>query len=130
MDGATARFRHPNIWHTRCRVYELKQYLRSGAKRWRSRAGISHYLIISRDRIQLYLEKGFSYVRVVMNIRPQNMAYSDLAHALLASNAPTIKTVAILIIFSLPALGLFCRFIQDLLDFPDALFNGLLEVAG
>ena len=67
VDGATARFRHPNVWQTRCRVYELKTYLRGGAKRWRSRAGISHYLVVPRDRIQLYLEKGYSYVRVVIN---------------------------------------------------------------
>ncbi|MEI8351391.1 MAG: hypothetical protein WCG36_03660 [bacterium] len=67
LTAATAQFRHPNVWQTRCRVYELKQYLRSGAKRWRSRAGISHYLVIPRDRILLYLEKGYSYVRVLIN---------------------------------------------------------------
>ena len=67
VDSATARFTHPNVWQTRCRVYELKRYLRGGGKRWYSRAGVSHYLVIPRDRIQLYREKGYSFVRVLIN---------------------------------------------------------------
>lgn len=67
VDAATARFRHPNVWQTRCRVYELKRYLRGGGKQWYSRAGISHYLVVPKDRIQLYREKGYSYVKVVIN---------------------------------------------------------------
>ena len=67
IDSATARFKHPNLWHSRCRVYELKSYLQGGGKRWLARAGISHYFVVPKDRIQLYREQGYSYVRVLIN---------------------------------------------------------------
>lgn len=76
ITAATARFRHPNVWQTRCRVYELKTYLRGGGKRWHSRAGISHTLVIPRTRILLYLEKGYSYVRVLINGVPATLNVS------------------------------------------------------
>ncbi|MEI6166501.1 MAG: hypothetical protein WCS52_04845 [bacterium] len=67
VDGGTARFNHPNLWHSRCRVYELKSYLQGGGKRWRARAGISHYFVVPKEHIKLYREQGYSYVRVLIN---------------------------------------------------------------
>ena len=65
--SAAARLRHPGIWATRCRIFEFKTYLPHGGKRWHARAGISHFFIVPKGRIQLVLEKGFSYVPVEIN---------------------------------------------------------------
>ena len=64
---AAARFSHPRILATRPRVYEFRTYYAAGAKRWHARAGISHYLLMPKTEIRLVLEKGHSYVPVVIN---------------------------------------------------------------
>ena len=65
--AGAARFQHPGIWATRCRIFEFKTYLPRGGKRWHSRAGISHFFVVPKDRIRLVLDKGYSYVPVEIN---------------------------------------------------------------
>lgn len=64
---AASKFSHPNIATTAKRVYEFRTYYASGHKRWHSRAGVSHWLVIPRTAVTLLPEKGYSYVKAEIN---------------------------------------------------------------
>lgn len=64
---ASASFTHPNISETAKRIYHFRTYYASGHKRWRSRAGVSHYFVIPRSAVTLLPEKGCSYVKALIN---------------------------------------------------------------
>lgn len=62
-----ANFKHPNIALSVPKIYEFKHYRHGGGKFYTSAAGISHYLVIPRNKITLLPEKGYSYVKAVIN---------------------------------------------------------------
>lgn len=64
---AAARFTHPNIAATAKRIYEFKHYRDSGSKFWTSSAGVSHYFVVPRSAVTLLPEKGYSYVKAIIN---------------------------------------------------------------
>ena len=64
---AGASFTHPNISETAKRIYHFRTYYASGHKRWRCRAGVSHYFVIPRSAVTLLPEKGCSYVHALIN---------------------------------------------------------------
>ena len=62
-----ANFQHPNIVARKCEVHEFKHYRKAGSKFWTARPGVSFYLVIPKDRIEMIPERGFSYVPVKIN---------------------------------------------------------------
>ncbi len=60
-----SRFTHPNIAATLQRIYEFKSA--GPGRRWRSRAGVSHYFILPRDTIVLLPDRGYSYIPATVN---------------------------------------------------------------
>jgi hypothetical protein len=64
-----ASFAHDNILAKRSEVFEFKHYKRSGYKFWTSQSGVSYYVAIPMDRIELgeEPEKGLSDVPVIIN---------------------------------------------------------------
>jgi hypothetical protein len=64
---AAHKFSHPNIVTSIKRIYEFKHYRKNGSKFWTSKAGVSHYIIVPKNQIQICLEKGYSYVKAEIN---------------------------------------------------------------
>jgi hypothetical protein len=64
---AISKFSHPNIIASRKKVYEFKHYRSSGSKFWTSQAGVSHYLIVPKDKIYMLPEKGYSWIPAEIN---------------------------------------------------------------
>jgi len=62
-----AGFRHPNIVARKCEVHEFKHYRKAGSKFWTARPGVSFYIVIPKDRIEMIPERGYSYVPVKIN---------------------------------------------------------------
>ena len=62
-----ANFRHPNIVARKCEVHEFKHYRKAGSKFWTARPGVSFFLVIPKDRIEMVPEQGYSYVPVKIN---------------------------------------------------------------
>ena len=62
-----ASFKHANIALTQKKLYNFRTYFKSGAKRWYVTAGVSHYFVIPRSKVTLLPEKGYSYVKAVIN---------------------------------------------------------------
>ena len=62
-----AKFQHPNIVARKCEVHEFKHYRKAGSKFWTARPGVSFFLVIPKDRIEMISEKGYSYVPVKIN---------------------------------------------------------------
>ena len=51
-----AKLQHPNIAATVKRLYNFRTYFKSGAKRWYTKAGMSHYFVVPRSAITILPE--------------------------------------------------------------------------
>ena len=64
---SAANFQHPNIVARKCEVHEFKHYRKAGSKFWTARPGVSFYLVVPKNQIEMIPEKGYSYVPVKIN---------------------------------------------------------------
>jgi len=63
----SAQFKHPNIARTVSRTLHYRHYHAGGSKSWEERDGICHYFAVPRKEITLIPEKGYSYVKAIIN---------------------------------------------------------------
>ena len=69
VGSPAALFRHPNVVAKIPRVMEFKHYRKTGSKFWTDSAGIDFYFVLPKSSIELVMEKGYSYVPVIINGR-------------------------------------------------------------
>jgi hypothetical protein len=62
-----SKFKSPSITLSVPCIYEFKHYRSGGGKFWTSKAGISHYFIIPRDKVYLLPKEGYSYIHAEIN---------------------------------------------------------------
>lgn len=67
VDKAGAKFTHPNIALTNKTIHHFKHYRGRGGKFWTSHAGINHTFVIPKDKITILPEKGYSYIKAIIN---------------------------------------------------------------
>lgn len=72
---AAANFDHPNVLTKQDSVFDFKHYRRGGSKFWSSQPGIEYRFAVPKTEIALIMERGLSYVpvmiggkRVVLNV--------------------------------------------------------------
>jgi len=65
-ESAMAKFDHANIVAKMNHVHSFKHYRRGGSKFWTEKAGVDFYFAIPKDRIELVMERGYSYVKVLI----------------------------------------------------------------
>ncbi len=70
---AVTRFDHPTVLVKQMRVLEFKHYRRQGSKFWTSKAGLDFVFAVDKAAIEVPLEKGYSYVRVLIGGQPMTL---------------------------------------------------------
>jgi hypothetical protein len=65
--AAATRYDHANVVAKQDKVFHTRAYWPSGRKKWFQHAGRDFYFVVSRNKIGLVFQKGYSYVPVVIN---------------------------------------------------------------
>jgi hypothetical protein len=70
------RYRPATLAATRRRLFEFKHSRANGSKYWTSAVGTDYYFVIPKEKIELVLEPGYSYIPVEINGHPVTLNVS------------------------------------------------------